>query len=161
MSAEEYKAAHPDGWKDLREQVQPHEKNERQKIVDQLLQFRPQYVRSDENMNMLANALRSAGAPFTFSNLVAAFDELVASGKMKTNTAVDRKENGLRMVDYSKTGSREAVYPNQRAALPEKQMTDSALENLVAKIPSMSSAEFEQHCRTNRAFRYRVNWLQR
>jgi hypothetical protein len=101
QTAAEFKAANPEGWKYQQQQVKDRDIDYTTKQVGDFVALRPQYIRSDENRELLLDTIEKNGAQVNVNSLLIAFDQLVQSGQMKTNDDVDLTVGGTRRIDFA------------------------------------------------------------
>jgi len=147
QTAAEYKAAHPEGWECKKKAVMEHDINYTARQVEDFTALRPEYIKSDENRQLLLDTIEENGAQVNVNSLLIAFDQLVKSGKMITNSNVDLKVGNTRRVDFTGEG-----------AGHDRSLSD-AQEKALRFVRSHSSKEIEERTQRDPAFRAVLNSL--
>jgi hypothetical protein len=101
MSAADYKKQHPEGWEEFRQREREADIAYIAKQVDQFKALRPQYIPTDQNRQMLLDAVAEAHLQIDANTLADVFDRLVKAGKIKANQDVEIKLLGIRRTDFA------------------------------------------------------------
>jgi hypothetical protein len=142
LSAAEYKTLHPEGWEEFRQREQEADIAYIAKQVDQFKALRPQYIPTEQNRQMLLDAVAEAHLHIDANTLADVFDRLVKSGQMKANQDVEIKLPGIRRTDFAGGGSVEPSTLKQKA---------------LQWVKGHSSREIEARLSTDKDFRNALN----
>jgi|HubBroStandDraft_1064217.scaffolds.fasta_scaffold15909_3 hypothetical protein len=147
QTAAEFKATHPEGWEYKKKAVMEHDVNFTARQVEDFTALRPEYIKTAENRQLLLDTIRENRAQVNVNSLLIAFDQLVKSGKMTTNSNVDLRVGNTRRVDFTGEG-----------AGRERSLSD-AQDKALRFVRTHSSKEIEERTQRDPAFRAALNSL--
>jgi hypothetical protein len=150
LSAAAYKAKHPEAWKFQTDQVAAYEVAYVTKEVDAFLQLRPAFISTDENRKMLLDAVKDAGLKINQTSLMLSYDNLVKSGRIKSNDSVSFKLPGITRTDFAEAIGEDS---GRESRLSAEQV--AALKF----VKSHSSKQIAERTQNDPAFRAALNRL--
>ena len=96
MSADEYRNAHPEAWRDPRAYADAAEKIKRE--INSFRSFHPEYRLTEENSKHLQAYIAKRKLPFNRESLEAAYSELVREGYIETNLETVVRSSGTKLI---------------------------------------------------------------
>jgi hypothetical protein len=97
MSADEYRNAHPEAWRDPRVYADAAKQIEQE--INSFVSFHPEYVLTDENRKHMRAYLDKRNLSYTLNNLETAYGELVKEGYVQTNPEAVVSSGATKLVD--------------------------------------------------------------
>ncbi len=113
MSADEYRNAHPEAWRDPRAYADAAEKIKRE--INSFRSFHPEYRLTEENSKHLQAYIAKRKLPFNRESLEAAYSELVREGYIETNLETVVSSGSTKLIDYGRQSAKPQDYSKVRA----------------------------------------------